>query len=73
MMLIFNVFGRHIGVKREGERWLVFLADLAERKFSRLYEIAIPDDMTEDEIPNWLGDIFHEAATERHPDVKRVE
>lgn len=72
-MLIFNVFGRHIGVKREGDRWLVFCADLAERKFSRLYEIVIPDDMIEDEIPNWLGDIFHEAATERHPDVKRVE
>ncbi|HFW3715096.1 TPA: hypothetical protein ACIBKF_004405 [Salmonella enterica subsp. enterica serovar 6,7:y:-] len=72
-MLIFNVFGRHIGVKREGDRWLVFRANLAERKFSRLYEIAIPDDMAEDEIPDWLGDIFHEAATERHPDVKRVE
>ncbi|EPI8951609.1 DUF7661 family protein, partial [Escherichia coli] len=32
----------------------------------------IPDDMTEDEIPGWLSDIFHEAATERHPDVKRI-
>jgi hypothetical protein len=29
--------------------------------------------MTEDEIMGWLGDIFHEAATERHPDVKRIE
>jgi len=29
--------------------------------------------MAEDEIIGWLGDIFHEAATERHPDVIRVE
>ncbi|ENB5463153.1 hypothetical protein ABH194_005491, partial [Escherichia coli] len=48
-MLIYNVFGRHIGVKREGDHWLVFRADLTERKFSRLYDIVIPDDMTEDE------------------------
>ncbi|HHZ4534680.1 TPA: DUF7661 family protein, partial [Escherichia coli] len=34
-MLIHNVFGRHIGVKREGDHWLVFRADLTERKFSR--------------------------------------
>ncbi|OKB79563.1 hypothetical protein BMT49_15180 [Escherichia coli] len=71
-MLIYNVFGRHIGVKREGDHCQVFRADLTERKFSRLYDIVIPDDMTEDEIPGWLSDIFHEAATERHPDVKRI-
>ncbi|EUL61282.1 hypothetical protein P842_02472 [Enterobacter roggenkampii UCI 39] len=45
-MLIYNVFGRHIGVQRKHDRWLVFRADLTERKFSRLYDIAIPDDMT---------------------------
>lgn len=72
-MLIYNVFGRHIGVKREGGGWLVFRVDLTERKFPRLYEITIPDDMTENEILGWLGDIFHEAATERHPNVKRIE
>ncbi|NIF21543.1 DUF7661 family protein [Candidatus Pantoea multigeneris] len=72
-MLIYNVFGRHIGIKREGERWLVFRADLTERKFSRLYDIVIPDAMAEEEIPGWLGDIFHEAASARHPDVERIE
>jgi len=73
IVLIYNVFGRLIRVKRKGGRWLVFRADLTERKFSQLYDIAIPDNMTEDEILGWLGDIFHEAATERHPDVKRIE
>jgi len=49
-MLVFNVVGRHIGVQRENGRWLVFRADLTERKFSRLYDVAIQDDMTEGEI-----------------------
>ena len=52
-MLIYNVFGRHIGIKREGDRWLIFRADLTERKFSRLYDIAIPDGIPEDEIIGW--------------------
>lgn len=73
IMLIYNIFGRYVGVKREGGRWLVFRADLTERKFSRFYDIAIPDDMTEADILGWLSDIFHETATAHHPDVKRVE
>lgn len=72
-MLIYEVFGRHIGVKREDERWLVFRVDLTERKFSRLYETIIPDDLTESEISGWLDDIFHESATASHPDVRRIE
>ena len=80
-MLIYNVFGRHIGVQRKNDRWLVFRADPKERKFSRLYDIAIPDDMTESEIAgrlaDWptgrLADIFQEVATERHPNVERIE
>lgn len=72
-MLIYNVFGRHIGVQRKNDRWLVFRADPKERKFSRLYDIAIPDDMTESEIAGRLADIFQEVATERHPNVERIE
>lgn len=66
-MLIYNVFGRHIVVQRKNDRWRVFRADLTERKFSRLYDITIPDDMTEGEIASWLGDISHEATTEHLP------
>lgn len=42
-------------------------------KIFQLYDITIPDSMAEDEFMGWLGDILHEAATERHPDVIRVE
>lgn len=63
-MLIYNVFSRYIGGLRVQERWLVFRADLTERKFSRLYDIIIPDDLSESDLPTWLADIFHEAAME---------
>ncbi|WP_457851925.1 DUF7661 family protein, partial [Klebsiella grimontii] len=46
--------------------------DLNEGKFSPLAGVIIPDDLTEAEIPGWLGDIFHEAASPRHPDVRLV-
>ncbi|TYG05592.1 hypothetical protein DJ548_15640 [Klebsiella grimontii] len=71
-MLIYNVFGRHIGVQRQGERWQLFRVDLNEGKFSPLAGVIIPDDLTEAKIPGWLGDIFHEAASPRHPDVRLV-
>jgi len=72
-MLIYDVFGRHIGVQRKDGRWLVFRVDMSERKFSRLYDVIIPDDLTEAEISGWLDDIFHEAATANHPDVRRIQ
>ncbi|WP_145579630.1 hypothetical protein [Yersinia vastinensis] len=72
-MMIYDVFGRHIGVQREGGRWLVYRIDLTEQKSSRLYDVIIPDDLSETEIPGWLDDIFHEAATVRHPEVRRIQ
>lgn len=72
-MLIYNVFGRYIGVKRVGDGWHVFRVDRNEGKHSRLYNIIVPSELSETEIPGWLGDIFHEAATEQHPDVFCVE
>ena len=72
-MMIYNVFGRFIGVKPATHGWQVFRVDMTERKFSRLYEVIIPDELTEAEIPLWLGDIYHEAASEHSPDVTRVE
>lgn len=46
-MMIYNVFGRFIGVKREGKRWLLFNVNLTERKYSRIYDVIIPDFITE--------------------------
>jgi len=32
-MLIYNVFGRYLGVKRVDDYWLVLRADLTEKNF----------------------------------------
>lgn len=72
-MMIYDVFGIHIGVQREDGRWLVYRIDFTEQKSSRLYDVIIPDDLSESEIPGWLDDIFHEAATVRHPEVRRIQ
>src|SRR5476649_1459708 len=57
-MLIYNVFGRYLGVKQTSEGWQVFRADMSERKFSRLYDIIIPDDLTEMKYLVGLGIFF---------------
>ncbi len=72
-MMIFNVFGRLIGVKRSEAGYLLFNVSGAEYKCSRIYDVIIPDFIAEDEISQWLDDIYHEAATMEHPDVYRVE
>ncbi|WP_421283452.1 DUF7661 family protein [Aeromonas veronii] len=70
-MMIFSVFGRLVGVKPEGEQWLLFNVSLPERKYSRIRDVIIPDFLTEDETPRWLDDIYHKAASAAHPDVVR--
>ncbi|WP_380180794.1 hypothetical protein [Kalamiella sp. sgz302252] len=72
-MLIYQVFNRYIGVKREQTRWLAYRIDLSERKSSPLRDVIIPDELTEAELPGWLGDLFHESASEKYPDVRRIE
>lgn len=72
-MLIYQVFNRYIGVKREQTRWLAYRIDLSERKCSPLRDVIIPDELTEAELPGWLGDLFHEAASAKYPDVRRIE
>ncbi|OON39539.1 hypothetical protein BTJ39_12850 [Izhakiella australiensis] len=72
-MQIYDVFGRYIGVKSTPDGWQVFRVDISERKFSRLYEVVIPDDVSEDQIVRWLDDIYHESASDKHPQVKRIE
>ncbi len=71
-MMIYNVFGRHLGVERKDERWLVYRVDLTEGKSSRLYDAVIPDSLSEAEILGWLEDIFHEAANAINPEVKKI-
>ncbi|VEB98541.1 Uncharacterised protein [Cedecea lapagei] len=58
-----------MGVKKNREQWLLYRVDPNEGKYSRVYDVVIPSWLAEEELPGWLGDIYHEAANERHPDV----
>jgi len=72
-MMIFNVFGRLLGVKRIGDEWRLFRVTLPERKYAPSHDIVLPADLREEEIAGYLGDIYHEAATPQRPDVFRGE
>jgi len=72
-MMIFNVFGRLLGVKKVADRWQAFNVTLPERKYSPSHEVSIPNFIEEHEIATYLGDIFHESATEKYPEVLKVE
>jgi hypothetical protein len=72
MMMIYDVFGRQIGVKRTLGKWCVFSVDESQGKRSRIWEIVIPDFLEEHEIAGWLDDMYHECASVMHPCVLRV-
>jgi hypothetical protein len=66
----FNVFGRRMLVEGSAGNWRLY-ALASDGKRSPL-DIPIPDFVTEGELAQYLGDIFHESATPRHPDVRRL-
>ena len=66
----FNVFGRIIAVERGGS-WRAFAVG-ADGKRSAA-DFVIPDFIEADELAQYLFDLFHESATPRNSDVKRIE
>lgn len=54
-MMIFNVFGRLLGVKRIGDEWRLFRVTLPERKYAPSHDIVLPADLREEEIAGYLG------------------
>jgi hypothetical protein len=70
--LKFDVVGRLVLVAESGDGWAVFYLG-AEGKRRPAKDIVIPADISESEIEQYLGDLCHERATERHPKVKRLD
>ena len=66
--LRFDVFGRRIDVERTAEGWAAFVPGTDGKR--RPAQIAIPSDLKADEIGQYLGDLFHESATPKHPAVR---
>ena len=67
-MLRFDVFGRQVGVVREGDRWTAVWVG-SEGTHRPAPGIAIPPDLLETELRRFLADLFHESASADKPDV----
>jgi hypothetical protein len=70
--LKFDVFGRHVLVVETEGGWAAFYLG-AEGKRRPAHDIMIPDFMNEVELEGYLADLCHEWATERHPEVRRLD
>ena len=67
----YDVYGRSMTVEKAGSKWKLFV-NSGEGKRREINDVVIPQQLGEEEIAQFLADIYHEAATERYPDVKQV-
>jgi hypothetical protein len=63
-----DVFGRRMTAVQAHGHWSLFLLGPDGKR--RPADISIPSDLSRDEIPGYLADIFHEIATPRHNQVR---
>ena len=71
-MAKFNVFGKIMSVYKEYNQWLLYIeSDTSIRR--RVYDVVIPNDLSESQLSSYLGDIFHEWASEKYPTVIPLE
>ena len=70
--LKFDLFGTQVLVLRDKVGWTTYYLG-AEGKRRPASDIVVPADMLESEIEQYLGDLCHEWATDRHPSVIRLD
>ncbi|QFT56543.1 hypothetical protein [Microbulbifer sp. THAF38] len=66
----YNIFGREVLVERNKNHWKTFYQSSEGKR--RDTEIFVPPEITEGELTQYLSDLCHEWATERHPFVVRL-
>lgn len=70
-MIRFDIYGRQLSVQRKADQWLLFReSDTGMR--TRIYEVVIPDDLDQSELCGYLADIYHEFATDAHPEARQI-
>ena len=67
----FNVYGHVVAVERVGGSWRAYAAGADGTRSAA--DIVIPDFIAADELAQYLDDLFHESATPRKSEVKRIE
>jgi hypothetical protein len=60
-----------MSVQRKDEQWLLFNESNSGMK-ARVYDVVIPEDLSEDKLAQYLDDIYHEHSSERHPQVEQL-
>jgi hypothetical protein len=70
--LKFDVYGRHVLILWTGDgRNIDYVDDQGKKRPAT--DIIIPDFISESEIEQYLADLCHEWATEKHPFVQRID
>ena len=67
-----KVYGVLVIVEMTDSGWAVFYPG-ADGKRRLAENIVIPDFVEESKLENYLSDLCHEWATDRHPSVHRLE
>ena len=68
LMLRFDVYGRRLGVRRANGMWdAVWLGSDGSHRPAP--GVAIPPDVEESKLVQFLSDLFHESSTPERPDV----
>ncbi len=68
----FDVFGRLVGVEREGTRWLVWSLQ-GEGTRRPPHDFPIPDWADDSSLARYLADLCHEWASPQHGEVRFLE
>ena len=67
----FNVFGRIVLVERRQNEWSAYYPGTDGKR--RHASFVIPSFIEDSELEQYLGDIFHESASPKNPDVVRLK
>lgn len=61
-------FGRDLEVRRDGDAWTVLdIGNEGKKRLAR--DIHIPSNVSAEEVSVYLGDLLHEHASARYPEV----
>ncbi|MBO9647538.1 MAG: hypothetical protein J7605_03445 [Variovorax sp.] len=66
----FNVFGRIYSIERKASRWVAYLHGSDGKRSPAGF--VVPDFVPDEELEQYLYDLFHESATPTNGDVYRL-
>jgi hypothetical protein len=67
-----EVFGRRVMAAKSSQSWQMYYLSEDGKRHPAL-DIMVPAFVTESEIAGFIADLCHEWATDRYPDVRKIE